>query len=204
MLLFRLVLLSVCCYLTGSAQTYSDSLLQFRMSYKSEFLKDEHSPLRAEDTSFLRFFSPDATFRVYAVFSPVKDTVGFDMITHSGQKRRYFVYGSLQFNLKDHFCRLYIYQCEKLKTKKGFEDYLFVPFKDQTNYTTTFGGGRYLDFKMNDIQQGVLELDFNKAYNPYCAYQNGYHCPIPPRENELFFKIEAGEMLFGRAVEEGH
>lgn len=204
MMFFRLILFGVLFTTVGKAQTYTDSMQQFRLNYKSEFLKDDHSPLKAEDTSFLRFFAPDASFRVYAVFSPVKDTVGFDMLTHSGQKRRYFVYGTLQFNLKDHFCRLYIYQSEKLKTKKGFEDYLFVPFKDETNYTTTFGGGRYLDFKMSDIQQGILELDFNKAYNPYCAYQNGFHCPIPPRENELFFKIEAGEMLFGRAIDEGH
>ncbi|MBL7753218.1 MAG: DUF1684 domain-containing protein [Chitinophagaceae bacterium] len=203
-MVIRLFVLLVLCTIRIQAQSFSDSIAQYRANYKAEFLKDDHSPLKAADTGFLRFYPADANFRVFAVFTPTKDSTGFDMMTHSGQKRRYFVYGTLQFNLKDHFCRLFIYQSEKLKSKKGFEDYLFVPFKDETNYTTTFGGGRYLDFKMSDIQQGILELDFNKAYNPYCAYQNGFHCPIPPRENELFFKIEAGEMLFGRAIDEGH
>ncbi|MBK8685748.1 MAG: DUF1684 domain-containing protein [Bacteroidetes bacterium] len=135
------------------------------------FLKDEHSPLGKADTSFLRFYVADSSYRVSAVFHSVKDTVGFDMLTHSGVKKKYFVYGYLLFHLKDHYCKLFVYQSEKLRTQKGLEDYLFVPFQDDTNYETTFGGGRYLDFKISDIREGILVLDFNKAYNPYCAYK---------------------------------
>ena len=80
-----------------------------------------------------------------------------------------------------------------------YRDYLFVPFKDLTNAHETYGGGRYLDFRMKDIEGASCVLDFNKAYNPYCAYSEGYNCPIPPRENHLEVRVEAGEMGFGKA-----
>jgi uncharacterized protein (DUF1684 family) len=188
--------------LSGRAQAYADDIQTHRQNYKDDFLKDEHSPLSKEDTAFLRFFEADSSYRVSAVFYSVKDTLGFDMLTHSGVKKKYFVYGYLLFHLKDHYCKLFVYQSEKLRTQKGLEDYLFVPFQDETNYETSFGGGRYLDFKISDIREGILILDFNKAYNPYCAYKGGYHCPIPPRENHLYFKIPAGEQLYGKAPEE--
>jgi uncharacterized protein (DUF1684 family) len=75
-----------------------------------------------------------------------------------------------------------------------YKDYLYLPFKDFTNGESTYGGGRYLDFKMSDIQENqTIIIDFNKAYNPYCAYSDGYSCPIPPSENHLQVFIEAGE-----------
>jgi hypothetical protein len=91
---------------------------------------------------------------------------------------------------------LFIYQSENLLKKEGMEDYLFLPFTDATNNIATFGGGRYLDFKMADIKNNQLIIDFNKAYNPYCAFGEGYSCPIPPRENDMEIKIVAGEKLF--------
>jgi uncharacterized protein (DUF1684 family) len=79
-----------------------------------------------------------------------------------------------------------------------YKNYLFVPFKDMTNGKETYGGGRYLDLETTDIQNDSVILDFNKAYNPYCAYSNGYSCPIPPKENHLAVSIEAGEKTFGK------
>jgi uncharacterized protein len=118
------------------------------------------------------------------------------MQTHSGKIKQYFKYGFITFTLNNKPYKLYIYQSESLMHKEGFEDYLFLPFTDNTNYKTTYGGGRYLDFKLGDIKNNILELDFNKCYNPYCAYAEGFSCPIPPAENSLQTTIEAGEKLW--------
>jgi uncharacterized protein (DUF1684 family) len=73
---------------------------------------------------------------------------------------------------------------------------LFVPFKDRTNYDATYGGGRYIDLSTKDIVNGRILLDFNKCYNPYCAFADGFNCPIPPDENSLPIEIAAGEKTF--------
>jgi uncharacterized protein (DUF1684 family) len=79
-----------------------------------------------------------------------------------------------------------------------YKDHLFLPFYDQSNGVESYGGGRYMDLKQTDIIDGQLELDFNKCYNPYCAYTTGYSCPIPPASNTLDFKILVGESAYGK------
>ncbi len=81
----------------------------------------------------------------------------------------------------------------------AYKNYLFLPFTDLTSGNRSYGGGRYLDFLMEDIKSNTLIIDFNKAYNPYCAYTTGYNCPIPPRENDLPVAIPAGEMEYSKA-----
>jgi hypothetical protein len=83
-----------------------------------------------------------------------------------------------------------VYQNLGLLKNPEYEDYLFLPFNDYTNGNETYGGGRYLDVR---IPKGnTMVLDFNKAYNPYCAYTYGYSCPVPPRGNSLETEINAG------------
>jgi uncharacterized protein (DUF1684 family) len=93
---------------------------------------------------------------------------------------------------------LYIYQSEALMQQEKYKDYLFVPFGDATSGFTSYGGGRYMDFRLQDIKNNQLIIDFNKAYNPYCAYTTGYNCPIPPKENLLTVAIPAGEKNYGK------
>jgi uncharacterized protein (DUF1684 family) len=89
---------------------------------------------------------------------------------------------------------LELYQGEDMMTKAGFEDYLFLPFLDETNGIETYGGGRYIDAR---IPKGdTLIIDFNTAYNPYCAYNSNYSCPVVPRANYLKVKIKAGVKAF--------
>jgi len=76
--------------------------------------------------------------------------------------------------------------------------YLFLPFNDYTNYETTYGGGRYIDIQVGDIADNKVLLDFNKSYNPYCAYADGFSCPIPPSENYVHTHVLAGERVFPR------
>ena len=193
-----LVFLFTSCW--GIAQPFAHKIIAHREHYKNEFLKDEKSPLSQKDLKYLRFYKPDSNYKVMSTFISISDTIGFDMQTHNGVLKKYYVYGKVSFQLKGQSFLLYIYQSAKLKTKEGFEDYLFIPFTDETNYEETFGGGRYLDFKIEDIQHDQLEIDFNKCYNPYCAFKEGYACPIPPSENKMAIPVKAGEKLFGKPV----
>ena len=184
------------------AQSYADSITTFRAHYKQDFLTDAHSPLKADDTAFLRFYAPDERFRVTAVFTATPNSPAFDMPTHSGKTKRYRQYGAVTFMLHKKKCTLQVLQGIDLIKNPELKDYLFLPFTDPTNMTETFGGGRYLDLRMGDIKGGRVVLDFNTCYNMYCAYAGGYSCPVPPRENDIPVPVTAGEKKFGKPVKE--
>jgi uncharacterized protein len=178
------------------AQTYADSIADHRNKYKADFLTDARSPIHEADFPYLDFYAADKNYRVTATFKKVADTTGFTMQTQSGKIKHYYVYGKLQFKLAKKKHILFIYQSKTLLQQAEYEDYLFVPFNDFTNNRTTYGGGRYLDFAISDIVNNTLVLDFNKCYNPYCAFGTGFNCPIPPSENRLNITIPAGEKLY--------
>ena len=91
---------------------------------------------------------------------------------------------------------LLIYQNQKLLLTDDFEDYLFLPFIDETNGESTYGGGRYIESR---IPKGnTLMVDFNEAFNPYCAYNYKYSCPVVPIENTLNLKVEAGVKAYNK------
>ena len=186
------------CLFSGAvmAQSYNDSILAFRQHYKQDFLTDKRSPLKSADLKYLRFFEPDISYRVKASFVATPESPSFSMPTHSGKDKTYRQYGILTFRLHDTLLNLSIYK--RLDANTEPKDYLFVPFTDLTSYTETFGGGRYLDLSVNDIKDNQVLLDFNKCYNPYCAFAEGYACPIPPRENALNIAIKAGEKIYGK------
>lgn len=167
-----------------------------RQHYKNEFVSEPRSPLKAQDTILLDFYAPDPAWRIPAHFTISRDTQPFDLLTYSGVKRVYRNYGTLQFDVAGQAYALHLYQNLSLMKDSTYRDYLFLPFKDLSNGEVSYGGGRYLDFRTGDIHDGVLLLDFNKAYNPYCAYSDGYNCPIPPRENHLNLIVTAGEKVF--------
>lgn len=189
---------------TSVDTAYSAEIYAHRQQYKNEFLSESHSPLTARDTGFLDFFPPDSKWRIPARTSLLLKSPAFDMRTYSGQTRLYRKYATLQFEWNGQVNTLNLYQNLTLIAKdSSYFDYLFLPFKDLTNGEETYGGGRYLDFRMRDIKDGVLILDFNKNYNPYCAYSDGYSCPIPPRENHLDFEVRAGEKVFRKEKSQG-
>lgn len=181
-----------------SGKAYSKSILLHRKHYKKEFLKEGRSPLDKKGVKKLRFFPPDENYRLDCTFEPTPDAEPFDMATYSGITKPYVQYGIATFELNGQKRQLAIYQSLQLRQMPAYRDYLFIPFKDPTNGESTYGGGRYMDIQTGDIQDGRLILDFNKAYNPYCAYSDGYNCPIPPDENHLDIPIEAGEMDFSK------
>jgi uncharacterized protein len=193
-----LYILLITCSAAASAQDYQVSLQQHREEYKAEFLTYDRSPLKKEDLPYLSFFDGDTSLILTAQFTRTENASEFDMATYSGAVRKYIKYGDCTFYIKNLQHKLSLYQGVDLIKKPGYEDYLFLPFKDFTNGIESYGGGRYMDFKTGDIKNGILLIDFNKAYNPYCAYSDGYSCPIPPEENHLQIEIRAGEKKFGR------
>jgi len=201
---FLLFFATVFCINAAFAQNadalFAQSIYQHRKHYAQEFLEEPRAPLKVQDTAYLDFFAPSLAWQITALFERTPEASPFDMATYSGQKAKYVQYGTLRFELDGKEQTLRIYQNLRLAGLPEYADYLFLPFKDQTNGETSYGGGRYLDFRVKDISaDGKLLLDFNKAYNPYCAYSDGYSCPIPPRENHLELNVTAGEKLFRKA-----
>jgi len=180
------------------AQEFAKQTEAFRAEYKSEFLKSERSPLKKKDLQYLRFYEADSSYRVTATFEKSEKSEPFEMPTYSGIKKTYVQYGILTFELLGVKQTLNVYKSLGLQALPQYKDYLFLPFKDKTNGKESYGGGRYIDLTTKDIKDNVYILDFNKCYNPYCAYSNGYNCPIPPKVNHLAVAIEAGEKNFGR------
>lgn len=183
----------------GFAQDYKVQIAQHRENYKKEFLHDKRSPLKESDLSFLRFYDADSSYRVNAQATMLLAETAFIMPVISGVAgSEYIPYALLKFTLKGKPLELTIYKNTALAKRPEYADYLFLPFTDATNGSTTYGGGRYLDFREGDFKNGTLLVDFNKAYNPYCAFGAGYACPKPPAENQLSIAIEAGEQNFAQ------
>ena len=190
------IFLSIFIAFSIKAQSYSESIIKHRQSYKDEFLKETNSPVKAEDMKYFDFYEPDSTFRVKCDFTKTNFYSTFKIPTVDGKQKEYFKYGILSFRIKGKNLQLNVYQSLSLMKIPKYKNYLFIPFKDSTSGKQTYGGGRYLDFETTDIKGDVVILDFNKAYNPYCAFSNEYSCPIPPKENHLKVRIEAGEKNF--------
>lgn len=166
---------------------------EHRKAYKQEFLKTENAPLDEAGVRKLRFYRPRKTFRVQARLERTPEAEVLQMATYSGTTQPYQSYAIARFELRGAVHELTIYRNINLSRMPMFRTHLFLPFKDATNGAATYGGGRYLDLDIRNVEDGRLEIDFNKAYNPFCAYNENYHCPIPPPENHLSVAIRAGE-----------
>lgn len=166
------------------------------MDFQKDYVKKHEVVTKREDKSRFSFFAPDAAYKVDAVFESIADTTGFLMPTSGSKTPRYFRYGMAKFSLNGKALQLTLFRNESLMSDSAYKDYIFLPFTDATSGDESYGGGRYIDLQLKDIVNNRLVIDFNKAYNPYCAYAKGYNCPIPPRENDLPIAIRAGEMDF--------
>mgnify|MGYP001162438570 FL=1 len=166
--------------------------------YQNEFFKDaSKSPLKTKDLKDFKgldFFSIDSSYMVRAKLFRTPNTSYFEMKTTTDRITRERIFGVLSFSINNQPFVLNVYQGESASDEDVDADYLFLPFLDQSNGLTTYGGGRYIDLY---IPVGdTLILDFNKAYNPFCAYNDKYSCPIVPRENYIPLNIMAGVKSF--------
>ena len=195
-----IITLLVCFPLILIGQSLKKEIKEHRKEYKADFLKEERSPFynKKNELKYLRFFRPKKKYKVTCTFTLTPDAETFDMATYSGMLKKYRKYGTLEFTLHGQKQQLAVYQNMMLLKIDGYRDYLFLPFRDATNDKSTYGGGRYINLKTGDIKNGKVILDFNKNYNPYCAFSGGYNCPIPPVENHLDVAIKAGEKKFAK------
>lgn len=176
---------------------YEKKIIEHRKTANKEFLADG-SPLLDEDKknfAGLNYFSPDSNYAFWSNYSKFKrpDTVEMPTTT----ERIIFMVneGKLKFNLKDTNCTLLVFYDVENFEKTGKKEY-FIPMGDETSGKTTYGGGRYLEVDSLNATGDLMWLDFNYLYNPYCAYNHNYSCPIPPKENILPVHIAAGEKVF--------
>ncbi|KQC00693.1 DUF1684 domain-containing protein [Pedobacter sp. Hv1] len=182
--------------LNGIAQGYKSSIEAHRTKYKADFLAEARSPLQAEDLKNLHFYEADSNYSVNASVKILTGEKIFKMPTYDGTSKEFIRYAELNFTLKGKALKITVYKNIALAINPAYKDLLFLPFTDQTNNKETYGGGRYIDLNSNDIKNKRITIDFNKAYNPYCAYSDGYRCPVPPEENDLPIAITAGEKLY--------
>ncbi len=179
--------------LTQGANDAVKDILKFQHELNEEFKNPETSPLPdryRKDFTKLDFFEPDTNYIVEAKLVLTPDALPFLMPTTTERETEETVYGVAHFQLNGKEHRLEVYQNTELMLEEGFEEYLFLPFTDGTNGKETYAGGRYIDLT---IPEGdVITIDFNRAYNPYCAYNKKFSCPIVPSVNTLDTKVLAG------------
>lgn len=188
--LFLTILSLLCLTLTTNAQ--EKTALEFQQELNEHYSDAEKSPLTKEglaEFKALPFFPINNDFKVTARLKKMSKEKVFKMKTTTDRKPKYIVYAVATFELNGKSFQLNIYKSYG-PIKPEYRDYLFLPFTDATNGNDTYGGGRFIDLKITENDEIVI--DFNQAYNPYCAYNHGYSCPIPPKENDLDIRIEAG------------
>ena len=145
----------------------------------------------AQRASFqpLPYYPIDEQYRVPAALREARGDEVIEMSTSTGKPRRMRRIGTLAFTLKGQPMTLTAFaEVDDTALRR-----LFVPFGDLTSGMDTYQGGRYLDLDLKG--SGVYDLDFNRAYHPYCVFNPEYECPVPPRENRLKVPIHAGERM---------
>jgi uncharacterized protein (DUF1684 family) len=176
---------------------YNEQILKERME-KDEFMKnDKGSPFADSAGTFtsLKYFAPDPAYRIVADLEPVEEKKVVVLPTNDNKQQTYVEYARASFRLNNTDCELLILE---VMESGPFRGTLFLAFADQTSAFETYGAGRYLDVEKVP-GANTITLDFNKAYNPYCAYTDSFSCPLPPRENILSVPIRAGEMTYDKA-----
>jgi uncharacterized protein (DUF1684 family) len=162
---------------------------------KDEYMKsDAESPFKDSKEPFtgLKYFEPNPKFRINANLEAVENKKMVVLQTSDNKEQRYLEYAYATFTLDDVRCKLLILE---VADNGPFRGTLFLAFADQSSAIETYGAGRYLDIKKVPGATSIT-LDFNEAYNPYCAYNDTFSCPFPPKENNLNVAILAGERVY--------
>lgn len=176
-----------------TSDIYTLEVMKDRKQKDLSFLQDEGSPLLPEqrDTfSGLNYFPPDKRFAFATVLHRLPSPESIVMATSKDRPREMFHIGWLPFMHEGREYRLEVYMPADTVKEKSW----FIPFMDASSGVDCYGGGRFLD--IDNPKSDSTFLDFNYAYNPYCAYNERWNCPIPPKENRLPFAVRAGEKSF--------
>lgn len=175
-------------------ESYANELEAFRREKDHFFATSYQSPIPHEERHggfSLKYFPPNLAFRIPAEIVPFDFPATVQMATSTGDIRPQLRYAEVRFRIGEQDLHLVGFT----EPEEGEPDELFIPFRDATSGSETYGAGRYMELRVERQDDGTLTaiIDFNLAYNPYCAYSPYYSCPIPPRENTLPIAITAGE-----------
>lgn len=169
----------------------------FQTELNAGYADEEHSPLsKAQRVAFNKagghpFFPPNDHYRIVADFKIFEDPAQIELKTSTARMAEYDIYGEASFTLNGQEVKLNVYQSQSLINNPAYANHLFLPFRDLTSGEETYGGGRYIDLTIPEDPTKIV-IDFNKAYQPYCAYSYNYSCPVPPAENFIDLRIVAG------------
>jgi uncharacterized protein (DUF1684 family) len=180
---------------TENLVSKQDPILTERAAKDKTFRSGTNSPIPEEDRSSfqgLHYYPVNSDLRFSLRLNRYSRPEQIRLATNTGEIRSGLRYGYFEFKVENQTCRLQVYRLDDVTENSGPN--LFIPFRDATSGNETYGPCRYIDLRENI--SGIYELDFNRAYNPYCAYSNKYSCPLPPQENVLSVPIRAGEKKY--------
>lgn len=184
-----IILLSV--FDTNGNASYIEEVTKARKKNEEYLAKGEGSPFIEGKIEFkgLQYFPIDPRYKITASFRPSTERKLYTILTSDGNEEKYAEYGYATFDFDGFRNELLILEIISMGPGKGKP---FLAFGDATSTQETYGAGRYLDIEKNPGSSEII-LDFNKAYNPYCAYNETFSCPLPPPQNLLRIPIRAGE-----------
>ena len=187
-----IVLFCTVCLISVQFIAQHKTAAQFQLNMNRRYSDETESPLTETDRKKFKglpFFTIDTQYTVVAKLKRIEDSKPFEMKTTTARRLEYVVYAIVTFKIRDKEHQLNLYKSYG-SSMPDYEDYLFLPFTDETSGDRSYGGGRFIDLRIPDGEEIII--DFNQAYNPYCAYNHKYSCPIPPKENHVATRIEAG------------
>ena len=170
------------------ATFYIDTIESERAMKDRYFRSDAYSPIEDRlNFEGLNYYPPNLDYRYTLPLNPVETEEEIIFQTSTDDEQLYYKAGTIDFEVDGQPARLAVY-------RSPHHDELFLPFRDATSGNETYGAGRYLE--PQELGSGELLVDFNLAYNPFCAYSDSYSCPLPPFENHLKIAIRAGEKAY--------
>ena len=186
-----LIALSACSNKPPENKDYASRLTDERQAKNAQFMEEDEPVPKSRKAKLLplAYFPIDPDYNVPAALKPAESETIVQMPTSTGKLRPTRIVGTLEFILKGQPLKL----AATVDAEARNLDHLSVMFTDLTSGAETYPGGRYIEFDRNG--SGIYELDFNRAFNPYCYYNESYECPYPPPENRLKIPIRVGERL---------
>jgi uncharacterized protein (DUF1684 family) len=179
----------------GNSEAYVSSIQKMREEKDNSMRNDSDSPFANDSVNTftgLKYYPVDAAYRIQATLTPIENKKAITLPTSDEKQKSYLEYAYAEFEMQGQRNKLLILEIMDMGPYRGT---LFLAFADQTSAVETYGAGRYLDIKKVPGGTSII-LDFNEAYNPYCAYNDNFSCPFPPQENILDIRIEAGEKTY--------
>lgn len=192
-IIFSLVLLIAC---NNNKRRAIAGVTAYQQQQNILFKDASKSPLKKNDLKNFKelpFFPVDSSFIVTAKLTKTVNAPNFLMATNTTRMETYKEFGVLKFHLKNKEMELTVYQSQENLEDEVYKNDLYLPFTDRTSGDESYGAGRYLNIKTTDIStNGTFLINFNNTYNPYCAYNENFSCPITPPKNHLDIAINVG------------